>query len=404
MDMLAVSCTNIDGSLRNTDRFPSTVTFAMADTGPYGATVLAVMRYYLWKSIAIISDQLSGSSRANRNVEQCRAPLEQLYERRSEFEFHNFITDSSKESFTRALITATKFSRVILSCTLGEPQRRAMADAYDLEMMKGDYIFLHLYEMEVPGEPPLSWFRNDSLDVKVRAAFQHVLVVRSPPIDWKKFEEPSRLMHQRREIMFGDPITPYERNEFEVTCYEAVVTVAKVLNESYDSRDARSFSGRYMTQKMTNRTYEFPLRPITLAAGGIRSILATVQYYDAYSDTFKILLTYNSDDKVLQNISTIPDRWAQGAVIRDRPRCGMRNQYCPPSATWLTILITAVVVVACLPVTLAAGILYWHRSNQRQGAFRFWYIDHGDLERLADIAESFTTRLHDISFRLSFEN
>ncbi|OWA51341.1 hypothetical protein BV898_15827 [Hypsibius exemplaris] len=233
------------------DRFPSTVSFAMADTGLYGATVLVVMRYYLWKSIAIISDQLSGSAKANRNVEQCRAPLELLYERRSEFEFLNIITDSSKENFTRALITATMFSR-------GES---SSADAYDLEMMKGDYvsslihssfilklkfngsysakhslflsttlpqIFLHLYGIEVPGEPPLSWFRNDSLDVKVQAAFQHLLVVSSPPIDWKEFEEPSRLMHQRREIMFGEPTTPYERNEFEVTCYEAVVTVAKV--------------------------------------------------------------------------------------------------------------------------------------------------------------------------------
>ncbi|OWA51337.1 hypothetical protein BV898_20322, partial [Hypsibius exemplaris] len=277
MDMLAVSCTNIDGSLRNTDRFPSTLSFAMADTELYGATVLAVMKHYLWNSIAIISDQLSGSARANRNVEQCRAPLEQLYERRSEFEFLNIITDSSKENFTRALVTARKFSR-------GES---SSAEAYDLEMMKGDYIFLHLYGNEVPGDHPLSWFRNDSLDVKVRAAFQHLLVVGSPPIDWKEFEEPSRLMHQRREIMFGDPITPYERNEFEVTCYEAVVTVAKVLNESYDPRDARSFSGRYMAQKMTNRTYEFPLRPITFTAGGRRSTLATVQYYEAYNDTFK---------------------------------------------------------------------------------------------------------------------
>ncbi|OWA51340.1 hypothetical protein BV898_15826 [Hypsibius exemplaris] len=125
---------------------------------------------------------------------------------------------------------------------------------------------------------------------------------------------------------------------------------------------------------MTNRTYEFPLRPITFTASGRRSTLATMQYYEAYSNTFKILLTYTSEDKVLQNISTIPGRWAQGAVIRDRPRCGMRNQYCPPSATWLIILITALAVVACLAVTPAAGIIYWHRNNQRQGAFRFWYI------------------------------
>ncbi|OWA51342.1 hypothetical protein BV898_15828 [Hypsibius exemplaris] len=401
LDMLAVSCTAVDGSVRKKDRFPSSISLATADSEPYGAALLALMRYYGWRSIAIISDQLGGSTRANRNVEQCRAPLEQLYERRSEFEFHNIITDSYKESFTRALIEATNFSRIILSCTLGEAQRRAMADAFDLKMMTGDYIIIHLFENETPGEPPLSWQRNDDLDVKVRSAFQHLLVLGSPPINWDEFEETSRLMHQRRDSMFGPTTTPDERNEFEVTCYEAVVTVLKVLNESYDPNDARSFSGRFMARKMANRTYDFPLRSITLTDAGTRTIVAVVQHYNVTSDTFQVLFTYNTDDPVLRNSSTSQGRWAQAAIIPDRPRCGLSNQYCTQSATWLTILIAVLAVLVCLLLAGVAGTLWWYLRMQRRSSLRWWCIDNNDFECLYQTANSRLSEANDLP-RLRF--
>ncbi|OWA51347.1 hypothetical protein BV898_15833 [Hypsibius exemplaris] len=358
------TCTNIDATIRNKNRFPSTISLATADTGPYGAAVLAVMRYYGWRSIAIISDQLSGSTRAARNVEQCKAPLEQLYERRSEFEFLNIVTDSFKESFTRALIAATAFSHIILSCTLGEQQRRVMADAFDKKMMEGDYVFLHLYEMETPGEPPLSWFQNDTLDLPFNICWWSL--VGSPAIDWTEFEQ------LKSDIMVGTTANTSERNEFEVSCYEAVSIVAKVLNESYDPHEARS--SRFLAGKMVNRTYNLPLRPITLTPDGLRSIVAVVQYYDADADAFKTLLTYNSDDRVLRNSTVGPaiGSWAQGVVIQDRPLCGMRDQYCSRSTIWQSFVSVFLAAAVCLAVATKLWWTFyrWPLQSQKMSKFK----------------------------------
>ncbi|OQV19508.1 hypothetical protein BV898_06496 [Hypsibius exemplaris] len=129
-----------DDSVTNRNRFPSTVSLATADIQAYGSAVLALMQYYGWKSIAIIRDELNGNPMFSRNYEQCRGPLDQLNLRRAEFESLLIVTDFNKENFTRALTAAGKFSRIILSCTFGEQQRRVMGEAFDLNMTTGDFV------------------------------------------------------------------------------------------------------------------------------------------------------------------------------------------------------------------------------------------------------------------------
>ncbi|OWA51299.1 hypothetical protein BV898_15789 [Hypsibius exemplaris] len=251
---------------------------------------------------------------------------------------------------------------LILICTLCSPQRHAL-------------VFLHLYELEVPGEPPLTWLINDSLDKKLWTAFQNLLVVGSPPIDWETFDAPARLIHHQREQLLRKSVGR-ERNEFEVGCYEAVTGVAKALNESYDSEDSSWLSGRYMATAITNRTFDFPLRSITITEKGIRSIMAAVEYFDKNSSTFKFLYTYNPDQATLKSSEMIPARWVKGAVIPDRPPCGLRGQYCLRSS-WTSILVPS--VVFCLCVVSITMLVVRYLIQQRLLYLTWWEIASSDL-------------------------
>ncbi|OWA53695.1 hypothetical protein BV898_18117 [Hypsibius exemplaris] len=298
LDLLALTCTSSDGKvLGNKARFPSSISFSIADVNPYGEALLEVMRTYRWKTIAVVLDRQSGVGAAGRSTEACRAPIEQLRDHWAEFQVLVVETDSTVENFTRALVAARRFSQIMLICTLATPLRRMLIDASGLNMTQGEYIFFALYEIEIPGEPwpPVKWQRNDTWDQAARQALKSLLIVGSPTINWTALRGVTSGIAQRRTAIFGASGPKFEHNEFEVTCHEAVAATAKLLNEICRDSIEKCLSGKFVAGQMSNRSYDFD------------------------SDQYETIAHYDSSRKILRKSPVNEARWILGAPPPDRP-------------------------------------------------------------------------------------
>ncbi|GAU91568.1 hypothetical protein RvY_03796 [Ramazzottius varieornatus] len=110
-----------DERLENRRRFPTAVSFARTSGGSYGAIFVAIMEKFGWKHVAVLADVMATPHPyVGRNRAQCNFITSTLRSRKLAFSETVFDARSNR-SIENGLVTAGKFSRVILLCCLVEP-------------------------------------------------------------------------------------------------------------------------------------------------------------------------------------------------------------------------------------------------------------------------------------------
>ncbi|OQV26208.1 hypothetical protein BV898_00327 [Hypsibius exemplaris] len=376
MDLLMISCTTMHQTFSDKVRFPNFNFFGLAYTEPYGRALASVLAFNNWTSIVVMKDLMSRSLQALRSSEICRGPADHLKSLRATVQSKEITVDSSLEDFRRGLTMASNFSRIVLSCTLGGQQRQMLADAHALGMTNGDYVFIHLYNVEVPNDAPMTWYRNDSLDQVVRSVISNLLIIRSPLMPWDIVRNVSTKVWMEREALFGKnlPVPSFQNNEFEISCYEAVQVAALVINETRSH--PKALSGRFLAQRMLNRTFQLPERDVTMTARGSQVSRINVLQYDIEEETLHRLYFYDVEASALKLSSG--NYWVKFSAILDRPKCGLYGQLCLTESGATVTFSVSVTFCLILILGIAVGTRYFIVQRQL-GADRWWLIVEADF-------------------------
>ncbi|OQV17600.1 hypothetical protein BV898_08369 [Hypsibius exemplaris] len=172
---------------------------------------------------------------------------------------------------------------------------------------------------------------------------------------------------------------------YDVPFYEAVSTVALVLNEScrYNNVECQS-----VVRLMLDRTFQLPLRPVTIDAEGRPVTVVYIQKRNGPSQS-----------DVFEANKTIV-HWIGSLVPYHRPLCGLRNEICRIVSSLqlgqtLTISLSVISVSAVLCITIGCILLI----RARKAKLRFWCrLSEGDLDLDKGFQEN---HFHQISRKLS---
>ncbi|OQV25626.1 hypothetical protein BV898_00562 [Hypsibius exemplaris] len=351
----------------------------------YGDALVALLQKLNWTSIAVINDANIANPGMAKSREVCRGVTESLQMYKQTISLLIVPTDLSLEKPDRSLLVASNFTRIIVSCTLGATQRILLAAAHDLNMTDGDHIFFHFYEIETPGDFQLAWYKNDSLDQKVARAMLSTIIVRSPQIAWERINDTMSLIQKQKVSRFGGlfPRLTLERNEFQVSCAEAVEGAVMVLNDSCTNGSDSCASGKFLAANLLNgsREYNFPSRTVRLTSKGARVITAIIQQLSSTDLKIKDIFQYDSNVRKL-----IPDAKNQfiwlmsGHPPPDRPLCGLHNDLCPDNRTIMAIVVAFVGGGAL--AAIAFLIIVWRTKRVPED----WWL-MGDVNFIARLTD-----------------
>ncbi|OQV17601.1 hypothetical protein BV898_08370 [Hypsibius exemplaris] len=377
LDFFVAPCMTMADIKKPGERFPTMVSFASADIRPFGYAVLALLEHYAWLSAAIITDQPPGTRSTAQRL--CGIPLEVLPAVRAQLNLLQIETDSRVENFTRALTEASNFTRIIMSCDGVASQRKLLADAAKLEMTRGNFVFIYVYSFW----SPLVWSLGDAIDESVQDALNSQIIVSPPPADPDVFQNLYTGVRERRRAMYNvDP--PNTTTGFDVPCYEAVSTVALVLNESCSTNGVDCQGGRSVVRKMLDKTFRLPLRPVTIDAEGQPITVIYIQKRNELSNqgVFKTIFYYNSFTKVFRKSNDTVVYWIGGLVPYHRPPCGLKNELClsaTPSHSGETLTITLCVLSVSTVLLIVVSRLLLIRERRKN--LSFWcQLCEGDLD------------------------
>ncbi|OQV18338.1 hypothetical protein BV898_07541 [Hypsibius exemplaris] len=346
-----------DGSLQNRDRFPSAISFAGGVIELYGNATVALFKRFNWTSVAVINDANTANPGMAKSREICRGAIESLQRENRTINLLLVPTDLSKEDPDRALLVAHNFTRIIVSCTFGATQRTLLAAAHALNMTNGDHVFIHLYVIETPGDSPLAWQKNDSLDGKVARAMLSTIIIRSPQIIWSRMDSTMSLIQKQKNTSFFGlfPNLTTARNEFQVSCAEAIEGAVTALNDSCTTSSEDCGSGKFLADHLLGRKFNFTSRTVDLTDEGVKVITAIIQQLSAVDLEIKDIFRYDSDVKQLMPDAKNQFSWLMnGKPPPDRPLCGLHQELCPDNRTTVAI---SVAFVGCGILAAVAFLL-----------------------------------------------
>ncbi|OQV16040.1 hypothetical protein BV898_09810 [Hypsibius exemplaris] len=376
MDVLVATSAAADTAYADKTRFPTVLSFSYGDMTVYGMTILHLLRHFKWRTLAIIVDKLSGNDYATKNLEMCRGTQSVMQKAIYEVNALEFTMDSTTASWERTLHNASLHSRIMLCCTLTRPLRDLLATAADLRMDGGDYVFLSLYILQVPYQPPLRWQNADDLDKKVKRILSSLFVIRSPPVDWIKMRNLTHDIIQKRYLRTQVPVAPeLAYNEIFVVGTEMVEVIAKVMESHRLSRTRQDrMTGTDLAKMFYNRTFHVSLTNTTVSMdhrGNRWAYPEVQQFHDSFQD-FRTVFWFNPASAVL--ISGGSDIvWNQGFVPLDRADC-MHSDRCPATVasvrtTAIGVSVTTIgivmAIVACLVRHRHQDDLAWWRIKRR---------------------------------------
>ncbi|OQV24951.1 hypothetical protein BV898_01161 [Hypsibius exemplaris] len=307
-DSLVISCGTRSTALGG--RYPTMMTVISGTISDAGMSLVALLDHVMWRSIAFIYDQNSGSIDAGRIQGHAMSLLKALQERSSDIDLSIVRMDSTvgkkSQTYYMALQRAANHSRIILCETLHRPLRELMASAYDLGMTVGnEYVFIYVYLFQIPSEPPPEWHENDQLDEKVKAVFRHTLVIRTAEPKWEKSDGIMERIVRRGSDMFNRTYqAQYKFNEFAVGCYGSVELLISTLNNTYlAGGSAKLKSPADFLRDLKNRTFNLTFESYAFLPDGTRAPNIILQRFDASSARFQVCQSGVSASSTLVDFS-----------------------------------------------------------------------------------------------------
>ncbi|XP_055347564.1 atrial natriuretic peptide receptor 3-like [Paramacrobiotus metropolitanus] len=284
-------------------RYSTVISLSPGSIQNYAQALVTLMKMNNWTYISLIHDNLTGVVEAGRPV-AITTMFRQVFNANLKIvNCKYFTTDSvtsSVDDLRYVMTQASQHSRLIIISTLTIPMRKLLAAAYDLNMTNGDYVFFCIYTWQVPGEAPLTWNKNDSLDAKVLAVMKSVIILTSPLTNWPRWNETGVRVNRFRERTFN---TSYDEekiyNDFAITCYGAAELISQVLDEiltedhipedgkafTYDA----NFSPQQLIQRVSHRTNQLTFENITFVPGsGWRVPDIILQQFNTTTNSFDV--------------------------------------------------------------------------------------------------------------------
>ncbi|XP_055339806.1 atrial natriuretic peptide receptor 1-like isoform X2 [Paramacrobiotus metropolitanus] len=384
-------------------RSPNSVAMAAASYIIFGAAIGKIMDKYNWRYLAIISDNLTRLQEAGRSISECDGMFIDLRKRAMEIQQKVFAVDSTDPgfSFKNSLQEAAEYSRIIMCCTLFESMRKLLADAYDLGMTNGDFVFMMLYEGEIPKEPPIDdWNKEGEHDVneKVYQALDNVLNFRTPHADWKRFNETSWKVNKRREAKFG---TPFNEslivNDFIFQCHEAIEMASLAINETLMDMNITTTEalGRHlpvadMIRRISNRTHELMFENVTVTPASDKEPIIWIQQFDRAVNQAVTVLHYDYRTESYPLVDpNRPVKWRLGHVPPDRPPCGLHGEKCI-SGLSIGLIVGVVTAVVLLTVVGLVAFTIWNGQRKTNIKQTWWIVHPTDVEQAGSILKAST--------------
>ncbi|OQV22209.1 hypothetical protein BV898_03711 [Hypsibius exemplaris] len=359
-------------------RYPTMTTFFPGSNFDNGIALLALMDRFEWRSIALIHDLNLGAilDYAGRIAGQTVGLLAALESRAHDIDSMIIQMDSTKDMkpqiYYRALWKAANHSRIILCDTLHEPLREMMATAFDLRMTdRNEYVFIYVYIFQVPKEKPAEWNDGDDLDLKVKTAFESMLIIRTEAFNWTQLDSLMQRIVRRGNDTYINKTSQYDPeyikfNEFVLRCYESVELLATLLNETQFSGDYRVNPAHFLN-KLKNRTIALRYENFTFGPDGTRAANLVLQRFDTASATFTNLAPFTLKTRNPLGNLTSQQLWPGRPLPSDRPFCGMHGERCQGAPlTSSTIAAATVSIAAAALFGFGIYIRLYHRAIRGQ--------------------------------------
>ncbi|XP_072018506.1 atrial natriuretic peptide receptor 3-like [Amphiura filiformis] len=229
------------------------------------------------------------------------------------------------DNVTDAIRKAGEVSRVIILSAKGNEVREAMAAAYDLGFINGEYAFLAFHPFNNSWQfGNYEWKQNDGLDEKVRKAYDALLHIRLYEPSTPEYAEFERKIAERQLELYnwtrpeGD-----NTNYFAGAFHDALILYANVVNQTL-AENGSVRDGAAMVKKMWNSTFEGIGGTVAIKANGDRD--ADYSLYDFREENFEVVASYYGATGQIVIEGDI--HWPGGAdgPPPDTPFCGYENE------------------------------------------------------------------------------
>ncbi|OQV11630.1 putative Atrial natriuretic peptide receptor 1 [Hypsibius exemplaris] len=392
-NILVLSTGPTFSNLRDRTLFPTTVALGAIQYEIYGVFLVRLCAKFNWTSVALIYD-ISGTRVAFNLIVASRI---QSYLRRSGsvLQLHSFPLDcrvGRKEvDYGEILTEVTGVSRIVLISVPHPMTRNFLVKSSELGWNHGEITWISLDVAQGPCGS-LAWQMNDGSDETalsaLRSVFKLEICTRALNDAFYALAKEFRTQSERLyNVTF--PLNSSASNEFAVSAYVAVTTLALVLNESLN--ELRHFGNGYeITQRFLNRTFhDSAFGDVYVDAAGERQLPMCLSDFNLESRTFQEVISLLRGQSLdgLQSVKNRSIDWAtpDGQPTRNEPFCGFKNENpaCRIQGHIRNVAATVTTLSVCL---ILAGTILLHRTVARNP--NWWKLEQMEqLEQMDQLEQ-----------------
>ncbi|XP_077977730.1 atrial natriuretic peptide receptor 2-like [Glandiceps talaboti] len=368
-------------TLSNKDEYP---TFART-VGPYpktGPMFVATMNYFNWKRIAILAStehtwQLA-SHAIKLDLEDAGIHVVVFYQ----FEPGNeHITGREKAEHRYILEQTKEIARIVIICSFGGDVRDLMLNAYDLDMINGDYVFFTLDLLADYHKGVNTWMGDDGRDAEAEYSFNAILNIhlRTPHNDeYHAFEDEVRKRLKEPPFIYDLPNDePIDVHAGPL--YDAVLLFAIALHEEiqYGGSELDGFA---ISRRMRNLSFPGIGHTVYMDENGDRSPDFAVQDFTHHHfEDFADYHSYNGSFELREHFVVT---WPKNVTSapKDHPPCGWEGEFCPDNSKTIILAVSGTLGIVAVIFGIAFYVCYRKAKLEAEySAFHLWKVDYDDI-------------------------
>ncbi|XP_052716060.1 atrial natriuretic peptide receptor 1-like isoform X1 [Crassostrea angulata] len=295
-------------------------------------------------------------------------------------------TFNGSENLYDLLKQVAMTSKIIVLAVRGDTLRALMIHAYDMGLIKENYMFICVYyysQKNTFGD--ISWKQNDAADEKAKLAYKSVLFISyfTPnTIEYRNFTERVKI---KSEELFNytyqaSEEVPYPASNLYEAMYMYALSVNMTSSEGNDSSNGRLIATRLWGNSFTSMTGNISLNENGDRQQGykIEMIQLTSQFQ------LKTVGYFFTDDRVFREDLVHQIQWpGGGGPPVDHPPCGFNGEFCKHHLTQTEILEIVVgtlggvlVLVVFLSIIIPRFVV---RHIKKKASESVWRIKETDL-------------------------
>ncbi|XP_072028830.1 atrial natriuretic peptide receptor 1-like [Amphiura filiformis] len=321
-----------------------------------------------------------------------------------EFDLDSFATPRE------AMEAANKKGRIILLVVNGPDVRQLMLEAFDMDLINGDYAFFSFYPFNNKlffGDDNWRKVKDpDGRDEDAKFAYQALMNFKLYEPESEAFRDFQReyTLRQKRDYNFTRPPGD-DFGYLSVAMHDAVILYSLAVNETLaENGDIRD--GAAMTRKMWNRTFEGIYGTRKINENGDRDgDYSMWDMVDVDNGEFKVVANFYGATNEYEEIGDIFWPGGRTEAPADSPFCGYENENPACNQDNTSTLVIAGIAVACFLCILliAIPLIYRKLRLDAEALNMSWKIRYGDLV-FTDTFKSSASKRSSLSLSMSAGN